>query len=108
MEQAVTKRPRITPVQRDVLWTLEESGEESLPCLLNTLKIPPAENSQIGWEFREELSGLIRRGFVEWSSECSSTDPLQLAFFDPNEQLWSAPRECRVYMTNEGRQVLTR
>ncbi len=51
------RKIRLTPVQRDLLWALEETGEETVACLCATLG--HAEDG-----LRRAAAGLERLGYV--------------------------------------------
>ena len=101
------KRLKLTPRQRDIIWVLEEAGEETLCCILNTLKTRPDEASRVGWEFQNDLSGLMRLGLVSWATESSGDDAIQLAHFDSDTKSWSAPSTFNIYLTEKGQEALT-
>jgi hypothetical protein len=59
----------LTPVQREVLWALEEAGEENTPTLVNTLrsKFSNLSDEELHREINEAVEGLSRYGFVYMS-----------------------------------------
>ena len=102
------KRLKLTRLQRDLIWMLEEAGEETLSCILNTLKTRPDDDSRVGWELQQDFCSLIRVGLVSWAAESGGDDPMLLARFDTGTKSWSAPSTCSVCLTEDGRQALTR
>jgi hypothetical protein len=49
---------RLTRLQRDLLWILEEAGEETLSTILGTLNSPDRKS------FDRDLAALVRLNFV--------------------------------------------
>lgn len=74
------RKLRLTPLQRDILWLLEEAGEETLATTYTSLSPLDPENLDVA------IVSLIRLGFVIRTEE-------------------SRPR---LLLTNEGRRALTR
>jgi DNA-binding MarR family transcriptional regulator len=77
----MSRKLRLTPLQRDLLWMLEEAGEETLTTILVTLKPSDRET------FDRDLASLIRLGFVSVAEGQSDTT---------------------VALTESGRQALTK
>ena len=77
------RKLRLTPMQRDILWMLEEAGKENMPCIRATLH-PPDE-----LEFVSQVNALERLGFV-YRSLASGTELESLV------------------LTSEGRRTLSR
>jgi len=63
----VARKMQMTPLQRDLLWMLEEAGEETLSTILATLKPPSRE------AFDRELAALVRLDFVYVSEQRDDT-----------------------------------
>jgi len=57
------RRLKLTPLQRDVLWTLEEAGAETVGTVLATLK--PNES-----EFAEQIDQLVKLGLIGRENNC--------------------------------------
>jgi hypothetical protein len=55
------RKLRLTALQRNILWTLEEAGEETLATVVATL-LP--DNLEV---FHRDVQSLIRLGLVCWS-----------------------------------------
>jgi hypothetical protein len=77
------RKLRLTPMQRDILWMLEEAGEENMPCIRTTL------HNRDELEFERQVDGLQRLGFVYRWLESGSELP-------------------SLVLTSEGRSALTR
>jgi hypothetical protein len=59
----MARKLRITPLQRDILWLLEEAGEEDVTTVIASLKPLTSE------ALDNAVKGLVRLGFVarsEW------------------------------------------
>jgi len=54
----MARKLRLTPLQRDLLWMLEEAGEEELATILATLKPPDRD------VFDRDLEALVCLDFV--------------------------------------------
>ena len=93
---------RLSSQQRELLFVLEEAGDETLGCVLNTLGVPPDENLSVSFAFRGDLSGLLRLKFVRWSPTSEESDPLDHAQFNSKTQSWEAPRTPVLELTPEG------
>ena len=63
------RKLRLTQIQRDILWIVEEAGEENLSCIRATLGHPEEV------EFGRQVDGLERTGLVTRSVEPSSELP---------------------------------
>lgn len=74
------QKVRLTPLQRDILWLLEEAGEEDMLTVEVTLKRPDAES------LNSAVAGLVHLGYVR-QSESSG--------------------RASLVMTNQGRKALT-
>ena len=57
------RKLRLTPLQRDVLWVLEEAGEETLLTIQATLKPPDPE------ALNAAVAALGRIGYVRQTEE---------------------------------------
>jgi hypothetical protein len=79
-EEQLMRKIRLTPIAREVLWILEEAGEENLSCVLATLKCTQDELTRA-------VAALKRLGFV---ADSFGAEP-------PS-----------IYMTDLGRLALTR
>jgi hypothetical protein len=79
----MARKIRLTPVHRDVLWLLEEAGEEEVSTVISSLKEVEPE------VFKNAVNGLIRLGFV-------------------NRSEWTEKSGGSLLLTNSGRQSLTR
>ncbi|MFO0889220.1 MAG: hypothetical protein U0790_08780 [Isosphaeraceae bacterium] len=77
------RRLKLTPLQRDILWMLEEAGEEEMSCIRSTI-VTPDET-----EFIRQIGALERLGLVSQS-------------IAPHTNLPS------LILTPEGRHALTR
>jgi DNA-binding MarR family transcriptional regulator len=62
----MARKIRLSPLQRDVLWTLEEAGSETLRTVLATLK--PVDQQT----FDADLDGLVRLEYIQRSNEPAS------------------------------------
>lgn len=60
LKGTVSRKIRLTPVQRDILWMLEESGAESLATIVSTLK--PVDMTTLG----SEIHRLASLGLVDY------------------------------------------
>jgi hypothetical protein len=65
----------LTPIQREVLWTLEEAGEENLPTIMNTLrvKLPGVAGDDLSGIIRGAVEDLARRGFISVSAAADAS-----------------------------------
>jgi hypothetical protein len=65
----------LTPIQREVLWTLEEAGEENMPTIINTLrvKLSGAAGNDLSDDIRGAVEDLARRGFISISAEADAS-----------------------------------
>jgi hypothetical protein len=65
LKNDMPRKVRLTPMQRDVLWMLEEAGEESMITIQVTLLPPNSESldsaivalSQLGYVLRSDFDG---------------------------------------------------
>ncbi len=94
------KKIRLTPTQRDIVWVLEEAGEENLACILNTLlsDAEPQDREALLTGVSEALEGLIRMGYVEVKGEVKN---LTEAHFG------SRGVQVEILLTQRGREQLT-
>lgn len=61
-------RLRLTPLQREILWILEEAGEEHITTLLNTLRsqVSPDQRPSLPDATYEALQALFLTGLVSF------------------------------------------
>ena len=52
------KRLRLSPLQRDIMWTLEEAGAETVGTIVATLKITDRD------DFNAQVNSLVTLGLV--------------------------------------------
>ena len=57
------RKIRLTPLERDILWLLEEAGEETMGCAAASLRPPDRAT------FDRAVEGLGRLGYVIRSEE---------------------------------------
>lgn len=60
-------RRNLTPLQGRILGFLEEAGEETLGCVMNTECVAVGESGSPDWMFGEAIAVLVRQGLVRWS-----------------------------------------
>jgi hypothetical protein len=61
---------KLTPLQRDVVWILEEAGEENVPAVLATLN--QSRNDEVAEsELQEAIDPLVSIGFIRIGAEQS-------------------------------------
>jgi len=63
----MSKKLRLSPVQREVVWVLSEAGEENLAALLNTVSKKIQANSRLEalMVFENAIRYLYRQGFID-------------------------------------------
>ena len=61
---------KLTPLRRDVVWILEEAGEENVPAVLATLN--QSRNDEVaGSQLQEAIAPLVSIGFIRIGTEQS-------------------------------------
>jgi hypothetical protein len=86
----LVRKRRLTPVQSKVLRTLEETGEETLGCLVNTLCIRPDVSAEVPHSFASEVDELRMLGLVAWTAY--EPNPMSLLEFDLKLMAWRQTR----------------
>ena len=66
MGRGKPRKLSLTRVQGEVLWVLEEAGEENMPALVNTLRVifPALSDEELRAEVDGAVGALSRRGLV--------------------------------------------
>jgi hypothetical protein len=66
MGQGKQRKLSLSPVQREVLWTLEEAGEETVPTIINTLRLKFSKflHKELLERVEEAIESLSQHGFV--------------------------------------------
>lgn len=119
------RRLRLTPLQRDILWILEEAGEEHVTTLLNTLArtLTSHQRRHVLDATYAALDALFRAGLVESeyerqisdlnTSPGSFPDFRSLVVWDENSRYWKwnerlcGRQRLMCVLTDDGRAVLT-
>ena len=94
------KKVSLSPRQCEIVWLLEEAGEENLATLLNTLgnSHPDESREEIYASILAATQGLVRMGYVNVSQRLSSLT--ERDFGDRGV-------EVTVMLTDNGRRMLT-
>ena len=80
------RRLKLSPLQRDIVWTLEETGAEEIVAMFATVK-PPSQA-----EFDRNVDGLIKLGLIRKEETRRHDGPLK----------------TELVLTDLGRKALTR
>jgi hypothetical protein len=67
MPRTRPKKRRLSPLQREILWMLEEAGAETIPTIMVTLRslFPSLSYDEAGTQFAQESRLLWLAGLVE-------------------------------------------
>ncbi len=63
-----SRRLRLSPLQRDLIWMLEEAGAEDLRCLVATIEPRDLQ------EFEHDVRALVRLGLVRFYRDLGRPD----------------------------------
>lgn len=71
MAASKSKKYRLSSVQREILWALEESGAENIPTVLNTLRLKCANLSpnELLSQSEKAIRGLKEIGFISLTQD---------------------------------------